>query len=305
MLYDLIIIGGGPAGLTAGIYARRANLKTLILEKDTIGGQISSSPCVENYPGFEKISGADLSKHFYNQVINAGCEFEFEEVKEIKDGHIKTVVTDENEYQTKTVIIATGGKNRMLGLPNEEELIGNGIHFCALCDGSFYKDERVAIVGGGNTAIVDAEYLSGICEKVYILCKDGALGGDRPVVERLLANDKVAILYNTELTRYPSDEEITEIEITKDGKKEMLEVSGVFMAIGMLPCTNLADNLNIEKNARDYIVSNDLTTGCEGIFIAGDCRDKKIKQVTTASSDGSIAASLANEYIKANVWGEE
>lgn len=304
MLYDLIIIGGGPAGLTAGIYARRANLKTIILEKDTIGGQISSSPCVENYPGYEKISGADLSQSFYKQVINAGCEFEFEEVQEIKAGHIKEVVTDSTTYKAKAVIIATGGKPRLLGLENEEELIGNGIHFCALCDGSFYKDERVAIVGGGNTAIVDAEYLSGLCEKVYILCKDDKLGGDRPVIERLLANDKIAILYNTELTAYPSEDEITEVEINKNGKKEMLEVSGVFMAIGYNACTNLADSLKITKDDRNYILSDDLTTECEGIFIAGDCRSKKIRQVTTAASDGSIAASLANEYIKANTWEE-
>lgn len=304
MLYDLIIIGGGPAGLTAGIYARRANLKTLILEKERIGGQISSSPCVENFPGYEKISGADLAQKFYTQAINAGAEFNFEEVIEIKDGHIKEVITDNNSYRTKTIIIATGGSPRILGLKNEEDLIGNGIHFCALCDGSFYKDGIVAIVGGGNTAIVDAEYLAGLCKKVYILCMSDELGGDKPVIERLKKNNKVEIRYNTTLVEYPSCEELTEIVVEKDGKKETIKVDGVFVAIGYTACTNLASDLKIKTNNNNYIISNDCSSGKDGIFIAGDCREKDVRQVTTASSDGSIAATLANEYIKRENWEE-
>ena len=200
-MYDLIIIGAGPAGLTAGIYAKRANLKTLILEKETIGGQISSSPLVENYPGFASITGAELSNNFFEQAMNLGVDFEIEEVILIEDGKIKKVVTDSNTYECKAIIIACGAKYRRLGLEHEEELIGDGVHFCASCDGAFYKNKKVAVIGGGNSAVQNALYLSSMCEIVYIIYRNDKLKAEKTLIERLEAKENIIILYNSTVTK--------------------------------------------------------------------------------------------------------
>lgn len=292
-MYDLIIIGAGPAGLTAGIYARRANLKTLILEKETIGGQISSSPLVENYPGFVSITGAELSNNFFEQAINLGVDFEIEEVLSIEDGETKKIVTDSNVYECRSIIIACGAKYRRLGLEHEEELIGNGIHFCATCDGAFYKDKTVAVIGGGNTAVQNALYLSSICKNVYLIYRKDKLKAEKTLIEKIQNQNNIEILYNSTITKLMgSPLEKVIINETKE-----LSIEGLFISIGLEPNTNIINNL-LDKDNNNYIVSSDCTTKRDGIFVAGDCRQKEVRQVTTATNDGTIAATLAIKYIE-------
>lgn len=292
-MYDLIIIGAGPAGLTAGIYARRANLKTLILEKETIGGQIASSPLVENYPGFSSITGTELSNNFFEQAINLGVELEIEEVLKIEDGKIKKVITDSNTYETKTLIIASGAKHRRLGLDNEEKLIGKGVHFCASCDGAFYKDKDVAVVGGGNSAVQNAIYLSSICRNVYLIHRKDKLKAEYALVENLNSRENIEVLLNSTITKLVGDP-LEKVIINQD--KE-LTVEGLFISIGLEPNTSIFNEL-IEKDNENYIISDDCLTNKEGIFVAGDCRTKQIRQVTTATNDGTIAANTAIKYLE-------
>lgn len=292
-MYDLIIIGAGPAGLTAGIYATRANLKTLILEKESIGGQIASSPLVENYPGLKSVSGAELANNFFEQALDLGIDFEIEEVLSIEDGEIKKVITDSNTYETKSIIIATGATHKRLGLENEEELIGNGIHFCASCDGAFYKDKTVAVIGGANSAVQNALYLSSLCQKVYLIYINEELQCEKTLIDRLKTKTNIELIPKTTITKYignPLE------KIILNNEKE-LEVDGLFISIGMDANTSLVNNLlNIDE--RNYIISDECLTNKKGIFVAGDCREKNIRQVTTATNDGTIAANLAIRYLE-------
>ena len=292
-MYDLIIIGAGPAGLTAGIYATRANLKTLILEKESIGGQIASSPLVENYPGLKSVSGAELANNFFEQALDLGIDFEIEEVLSIEDGNIKKVITDSNTYETKSIIIATGATHKRLGLENEEELIGNGIHFFASCDGAFYKDKTVAVIGGANSAVQNALYLSSLCQKVYLIYINEELQCEKTLIDRLKTKTNIELIPKTTITKYignPLE------KIILNNEKE-LEVDGLFISIGMDANTSLVNNLlNIDE--RNYIISDECLTNKKGIFVAGDCREKNIRQVTTATNDGTIAANLAIRYLE-------
>jgi len=290
-MYDLIIIGAGPAGLTAAIYAQRANLKTLILEKETIGGQISSSPLVENYPGFKQISGMELSNNFFEQAISLGADFEIEEVLKIENGKTKKVITDQNTYECKSIIIATGAHHRKLGLENEEELIGKGVHYCATCDGAFYKDKTVAVIGGANTAVTSAIYLSSICKKVYLIYRKDVLKCEKTLLEKVKSKENVEIIYNTNVTKLIGNP-LEKIELNNS---EELTVDGMFVCIGAEPKTVELENLPIDGNG--YIISEDCLTNIEGIFVAGDVRTKEIRQVTTATADGAVAALAACRYI--------
>ncbi len=296
-MYDVIIIGCGPAGMTAAIYALRANKKVLILEKESIGGQIASSPLVENYPGYIKISGSELSNNLYEQVINLGGEIELEEVTEIKNGKEKTVVTEDNEYKTKAIIIATGNKFRTLGLPNEENLIGNGIHFCVSCDGAFYKNKTVAVIGGGNTALVTSLALSELCKKVYIVQNLEFLTAEKVLTDRIKNKSNVEIIYNSVVKKLNGEEELESIIISDTKEDRKLDIDGMFLSIGQIPQNEFLKDI-IKLNENKFIVSdNDCHTNIEGIFVAGDCRDKKIRQLTTATNDGTIAAIESIKYI--------
>lgn len=292
-MYDLIIIGAGPAGLTAGIYALRAGLKTLILEKETIGGQISSSPLVQNYPGFSSISGAELSNNLYEQVESLGGEVEIEEVLKINDGDIKTIVTDETTHQSKAVIIATGAKYRLIGLDKETDLIGKGIHFCTSCDGAFYKDKTVAVIGGANTAVTNAIYMANISSKVYLIYRGDKLKCEKALLKQLETMTNVEVIYNSNVTKILGDEELEAIEINH---KDILNIDGMFESIGMSAQNDISKGI-LSLNDQNYIISSDCETNKKGIFVAGDCRDKKIRQLTTAVSDGAIAATAAIKYI--------
>jgi len=294
-MYDVIIIGCGPAGLTASIYALRANKKVLILEKENIGGQITSSLKVENYPGFKNISGSDLMNNMYEQAISLGCDIEIEEVLEIKDGKTKTVITDENEYVSKTIIIATGCKNRLLGLPKEEDFIGNGISFCVACDGAFYKNKSVAVIGGGNSAVINALSLSEGCNKVYLIQNLKYLTAEDALIEQLSAKDNIEIILGYEVKELIGEEELSSITIVGDDERK-ISLDGMFISIGQIPQSEMFKNV-LKTNSNNYFESNECITNVAGIFVAGDCREKKVRQLTTAVNDGTIAALEAINYI--------
>jgi len=273
-------------------------LKTLILEKESIGGQISSSPLVENYPGFEEISGSELSNNFFNQVIALGADFEIEEVKKIEDGIVKKVITDESEYEAKTVILATGARHRLLGLEREIDFIGRGVHFCTTCDGAFYKDKNVAVIGGANTAVENTIYLSSLCKKVYLICRKDKLRCEKKLIQKLESLPNVEILYNSNVKKI-NGEELESIVVDENGSNRKINVDGMFISIGLDPNNDLAKEF-LDLGTNGYIQSTDCKTNIKGVFVAGDCREKEIRQLTTAVNDGTIAALLAIDYINEN-----
>lgn len=293
-MYDVIIIGGGPAGLTSALYLLRADKNVLILEKENIGGQITSSSKVANYPGFGEISGMELMNNLYNQVVNLGGEVVLEEALEIDDDN--TVITDCGKYKAKAIILAVGSKNKVLGIEREDEFVGRGISFCVSCDGAFYQGKTVAVVGGGNSAISESLSLADICSKVYIIQKDDNLTCEEVLKEKLKVKDNIEIFYNSEVVSYLGDNDIKGIVVkTIDGEIK-LDVEGIFLAIGLVPSTSfIADLLTLDKN--NYILSDDTLTDKTGIFVAGDCRSKKYRQLTTAVSDGTVAALNAINYL--------
>ncbi len=298
MIYDIIIVGAGPAGLTAAIYALRSNKKVLVLEKETIGGQMSSSPLIENYPGFLSISGSELANNLYSQVIELGGKVELEEVLSIEFGEVKTVTTDMGKYETKSIIFATGAKYRRLGLEKEEEFIGNGISFCVACDGAFYKDKTVAVIGGGNSAVINAITLSDICKKVYVVQNLDKLSAEASLINKLNAKENAEVIYNATVQELIGDNNLSAISIVvnKTEKRE-LAIDGIFVSIGLLPQNDfIKDDITLDEHG--YIKSDtECTTNLEGVFVAGDCRTKNVRQITTATADGSIAAINAVKYL--------
>lgn len=295
-MYDIIIIGCGPAGMTAAIYALRAGKKVLILEKETIGGAIASSPLIENYPGYIQISGTELANNLYDQVLKLGGEIELEEVQKIEVGATKKVITEYNTYKTKAIIIATGSKYRQIGLPNEEELIGNGIHFCVACDGAFYEGKTVCVIGGGNSAITNAMMLKDIAKKVYIIQNLADLTGEKMLCDELKKAKNVTIYYNSVVTQINGEDELESIVIDNDGEEVEIKTDGMFVSIGQIPSSDFVKGvLNLSKDK--YIESMECKTSIPGIFVAGDVRDKKIRQLTTSVNDGTIAALEAIDYL--------
>lgn len=299
MIYDIIVIGGGPAGLTASIYARRANKTVLVLEKETFGGQITSSPKVENIPGFNSLSGNEFAEKLVDQAIFQGAELDSAEVLSVTDGEIKTVVTDAGEYRAKAIIIATGAKHRLLGLANETDYIGNGISFCAVCDGAFYSGKTVAVIGGGNSALQEAILLSDLAKKVYVVQNLNFLTGEKKLADELKSKQNVEIILGTVVDEYIGDGELKGIKIKKsaNGETRELTVDGVFVAIGLVPQNDAFKNV-ISLDSRGYAESDEsLKTKTKGIFVAGDCRIKNVRQVVTASNDGAISALSACDYV--------
>ncbi|MBO4366039.1 MAG: FAD-dependent oxidoreductase [Clostridia bacterium] len=304
MFYDLIIVGGGPAGLTAALYARRASKSALVIEKETFGGQITFSPKVENIPGFAELSGNEFAEKLVDQVLRQGADMESATVLSVRpnpDG-TKTVVTDEGDFEAKAVIIASGAKHRLLGLPGEEDWIGNGISFCAVCDGAFYEGREVAVVGGGNSALQEAILLSDLASRVTVVQNLDFLTGEQQLQDQLRAKSNVDILTGCVLDAYLGTDELTGIRIrnTHDQSLSELKVDGVFLAVGLLPQNEpFAGVLALDE--RGYADADEsCKTPTEGVFVAGDCRSKRIRQVTTAAADGAVAALAACDYIDAN-----
>lgn len=298
-MYDCVIIGGGPAGLTAGIYLARANKKILILEKESIGGQIASSPLVQNYPGFVSITGAELANNLYEQIEKLNVPLELEEVLKIEDGkEIKKIITDYNTYECKSVIIATGAKYKLLGLENEIDLIGKGIHFCVSCDGAFYKNKDVAVIGGGNTAVTNAIYLANICHKVYLVCRKDTFKCEDELIREASSLENIEIIYKSNVKRINGKDELESIDLINEKNEERnLVVSAMFVSIGLNAQSELANNL-LTLNENKYIITNECNTNVPGIFVAGDVREKTVRQLATAVNDGAIAATCAINYLK-------
>ena len=299
MLYDIIIVGGGPAGLTAALYARRSNKSVLLLDKDTVGGQITFSPKVENIPGFLSVTGNEFAEKMMDQVLEQGAELDMCEVTGIRDGEVKTVITDEGEFQARAVIIATGAKHRLLGLPKEEGFIGNGISFCAVCDGAFYQDKTVAVIGGGNSALVEANLLADHAKKLYIVQNLDFLTGEEKLQKQLLARDNVEVILGTTVDSLMGEDTFEGIVMNReaDGTKTPLPLDGMFIAIGLIPQNEAFADV-MELNQQGYADSDEnCLTKTPGVFVAGDCRRKNIRQVTTAAADGAIAALAACKYL--------
>ena len=303
MLYDIIIIGAGPAGLTSAIYAKRANKNILVLEAKNYGGQIINTLDIENYPANEHISGFDFATNLYNQAKNFGAEIKYEKVVDINNlGKEKEVITTKNTYKTKTIIIATGSENRKLGLPNEDEFASKGISYCATCDGAFYKEKTVAVVGGGNTALEDALYLADLASKVYLIHRRDEFRGEESTINLLKEKDNIEFLYNSNVTKLNTKDRLESIEVTSnDGEIRTIDVDALFIAIGRIPENqNFAKLINLDNAG--YIISNEYChTNVEGIFVAGDNRVKELRQLVTATSDGAIAAVEAIKYINGSL----
>lgn len=291
-MYDIIIVGCGTAGMTAALYALRANKKMLILEAKSYGGQIISAHKVENYPGISSISGFDFATNLYNQILNLGAEIKYETVIHIDES--KTVKTNNGEYKAKAVIIATGSVNRKLKLPNEEKFVGKGVSYCATCDGAFFKNKVVAVVGGGNMALEDAVYLSEIAKKVYIIHRRDEFRGEEIYVDELKKCENVEFLVNSNVIKINGEEKLQSIDIEgKDGTTNTLELDGLFIAVGQAPRNEMFANL-IELDESGYIKSEDgIHTNVPGIYVAGDCRVKRLRQLATAVGDGANTATVA------------
>ena len=298
-MYDIIIIGAGPAGLTAAIYARRAGKSVLVLEKDTFGGQITYSPKLENYPAFQEISGNELAQRMLEQALALGAEIDMDTVVDVTDGSVKTVVGENGNYEAKAVIIAAGAKHRRLGLENEERYIGNGISFCAVCDGAFYAGQHVAVIGGGNTALQEIALLAETCRRVTVVQNLAFLTGESKMIEALEKKSNVDYIYSTIVTAYEGEDELTAIHLlnTETNEPSRLEIDGIFLAIGTEPENDAYAKVS-ELNDYGYIVADErCLTKTEGIFVAGDCRTKAYRQVATAISDGATAALSACRYL--------
>ena len=301
-MYDIIVVGGGPAGLTAAIYALRAGKTVLVIEKGGFGGQIAFSPKVENIPGFAQIGGSEFAEQLTEQALNLGADAEIETVTGVvKTGDGFTVSTEDgNTFEGKAVILAVGVKHRTLGLPGEEELIGGGISFCAVCDGAFYAGQDTAMIGGGNSALQEALLLSEVCRKVTVVQNLPTFTGEAKLAEALLKKDNVEVLFSTLVTGYNQENgALTGLTVKSEqtGEEKTVPVAGAFLAVGLVPENGaFADLAHLDE--RGYFAADERCLGdVEGIFVAGDCRQKNIRQVVTAAADGAIAAMAACRYL--------
>ncbi len=291
-MYDVIIVGAGPGGMSAALYALRANKSVLILEKECYGGQIINASNIENYPAILNISGFDFATNLYNQIKKLGVEFKYEEVLEITCE--KEVKTTNNIYKAKSVIIATGLNKRKLNITGEDKLLGKGISYCATCDGNFFKGKNVAVVGGGNTALEDALYLSNICRKVYLIHRRDKFRGEEKLISEVLKKDNIELILNSNITCINGEEYLESIEVTdKDNNINKLDVDGLFIAIGNIPDNKRFENV-VLLDSDGYIMADScLCTKTDGIYVAGDTRVKTLRQLATATADGVIAVTEA------------
>ena len=303
-MYDVVIIGAGIAGLTAAIYVRRSNKTVLVLEGQAYGGQIINTLQIENWPGDYGVSGVDLMQKIYKQATELGAEVEFEEVEVVeKVGEDFVIKTEDGEYKAGAVILAVGAEDKKLGIEREAELTGRGVSYCATCDGAFYKGKNVAVIGGGNTALYDAVYLADIADKVYVVHRRDEFRGDAVLVEKLKRKENVEFVLGYVPEQILGDDKVAGVKLAPSGKvvsvtsEKILDVDGIFVAIGKKPATEkYAELVKLDENG--YIVaSEDCRTSCDGVYVAGDCRTKDIRQLVTAAADGAVAADAAVNYL--------
>ena len=301
MIYDTIIIGAGPAGLTAAIYLKRANKSVLVLEKETFGGQITHSPKVENYPGFMSVSGVEFADKLVEQAMAQGADIDLDEAKGItKNGDIFTVKGTRCDYSAKSVIISTGSKHRTLGLPNEEKFTGEGISYCAVCDGAFYKDMDIAVIGGGNSALQEAILLAKTSKSVTVIQNLPFLTGESRLIEQINATENIKVIFSSVVTKILGEDKFEGITIKNEETAEETDLTfdGIFVAIGQMPENeSFRDAVKIDE--RGYIAADEscIPEGEEGIFVAGDCRSKAVRQIATAVSDGAAASVAVCKYL--------
>lgn len=290
--YDAIVIGAGVAGMTAAIYLKRANLKVLILEREMPGGQLNKTTEIENYPGFTKINGTDLALSMYEQIKYQNIDYKYGNVLEIVDNNdIKIVKTNKEQFESKNIVLATGRTPRKLGLENEDKLVSHGISYCAICDGMFFKDKNVAVVGGGNSALTSALYLSNICSKVYIINRRDELRADTLLQEKVKQKNNIEILFNSKVTKLNEKDNILNSILVNN---EKLDINGLFIYIGFDPDIKYLDNLNVKNNNGYIVVDENMETSIKGIYACGDIIDKQVYQITTAIGEAAIAATSIN-----------
>lgn len=304
--YDVIVVGAGIAGMTAGIYARRAGKKVLVLEGRIHGGQIINTLNIENWPGDYGVSGADLSEKIYHQMDKLGAEIEYERVVSIDGLPDKTefvVRTEDEKYSAGAIILAVGAENKKLGIPTEEKYVGRGVSYCATCDGAFYKGKKVAVIGGGNTALYDALYLADLVEKVYLVHRRDEFRGDKVLVDKLKDKQNIEMVLGYVPEEIVGEKKVSSVKLIPSGKVEKvtepreLEVDGIFVAVGQKPMTEGLKDL-VELDSGGYIVAGeDCKTSRPGMFVAGDCRTKTVRQLVTAASDGATAVNAVIEYL--------
>jgi thioredoxin reductase (NADPH) len=299
--YDIIVVGGGPGGLTAGMYGARSMLRTLVIERYLPGGQVANTELIEDYPGFESISGQELATKMAEHAKKFGAEVISEEVTEIySQGDDRIVVTEQGEYKAPVVIIATGGQPRKLGVTGEKEFAGRGVSYCAICDGAFFKDQKMAVVGGGDAAVEEANFLTRYASKVYILHRRDELRAQKIIQERAFKNEKIEFIWDTLVEKINGKQKVDSLTLKnkKTGETSQLEVGAVFIFIGFVPNSGLVrEGLNLDSNG--HIVTNDrMETNLPGIYAIGDVRAQLCRQVTNAVGDGTTAAVAASKYIE-------
>ena len=297
--YDVIIVGGGPGGLTAGLYTSRAKMKSLLIEKKWPGGQLRNTELIEDYPGFESISGSELADRMEKQARNLGLEILLDGVDSIKaEGALKKVQTEGGkEFLAKAVIITSGGEPRRLGVPGEEELAGRGVSYCAICDGAFFQGMEVAVIGGGDSAVEEAIFLTRYASKVYLIHRRNEFRAQPTAVDKARSNEKIEILLDTKVKSINGADEVESLTLVRHGEEARLDVKGVFIFVGFVPNTQLWSG-PIERSQNGFYVTNaNMETSVPGLFAAGDVREQLTRQITTAVGDGTTAAIAAQHYV--------
>jgi len=300
-IYDVVIIGAGPAGMTAAVYTSRANLTTLMLERGAPGGQMVNTEEVENYPGYDSIMGPDLSTKMFEHARKFGAEYAYGDVSEVVDGNpYKTVVVGGKEYKAKSVVVATGNKPRPLGVQGEAQLSGRGVSYCAICDGAFFKNKELVVVGGGDSAIEEAIYLTKLAAKVTVIHRRDELRATKILQERAFKNEKIEFIWNSTVEEIFGENRVQGVKIKNKQTGEITDfkADGIFIYVGLDPLSGAVENLGITNEAGYVLTNENMETKITGIFAAGDVREKKLRQIVTAASDGSIAAMAAQHYVE-------
>lgn len=300
-IYDVIIAGAGPAGMTAAVYTSRANMSTLMLERGIPGGQMANTEEIENYPGFTSILGPDLSTKMFEHAQQFGAEYAYGEIKEVRDeAPYKRVITSDKEYLAKSVIIATGAEHRLLGVPGEKELSGRGVSYCAVCDGAFFRNKELVVVGGGDSAVEEAVFLTRFASKVTIIHRRDQFRAQKILQKRAFENEKIEVIWDTAVKEIRGEGKVQSVllENNKTGEQREFATDGVFIYVGMDPLTESVRSLGITNDAGYVLTDEKMHTKVKGVFAAGDVREKMLRQVVTATGDGSIAAQSAQHYVE-------